>query len=109
MSDEVFPVPEAWAKRAKMDAAAYDAAVQGVESDPEGYWREVAGRLDWTTAPTQIKDVSFAKDDFHIRWYADGVLNVSVNCIDRHLAERGDQVAFISERDDGVSNTLTYR
>jgi acetyl-CoA synthetase len=110
MSDgEVFPVPEAWAKKAHMDAAAYEAAVRRVEEDPEGYWRELAGRLDWIKFPTQIKDVSFAREDFHIRWYADGVLNVSVNCLDRHLATRGDQTAIIWEGDDGEYTTLTYR
>jgi len=94
MSDgEIFPVPEAWAERTHMDAAAYEAAVKRVETDPEGYWRDLAGRLDWIKPPTQIKDVSFNKEDFHIRWYSDGVLNVSANCIDRHLATRGDETA----------------
>ncbi|WP_332769782.1 acetyl-coenzyme A synthetase N-terminal domain-containing protein, partial [Phenylobacterium sp.] len=66
---EVFPVPSAWAKRAHMDAAGYEAAVAQVEADPEAYWRKVAGRLDWITPPTQIKDTSFHKHPFHIRWY----------------------------------------
>jgi acetyl-CoA synthetase len=109
VSDEVFPVPEAWAKRAHMDAAAYDAACQRVEADPQGYWAELARRLDWIKFPTQIKDVSFNREDFHIRWYADGVLNVSVNCVDRHLATRRDQVALIWESDDGKTyDALTY-
>ncbi|MDB5476101.1 MAG: acs [Phenylobacterium sp.] len=109
MSDEVFPVPEAWATRAHMDAAAYEAACRRVEADPQGYWAELAGRLDWIKAPTEIKDVSFDKADFRIRWYADGVLNVSVNCVDRHLATRRDQVAIIWESDDGESyDALTY-
>jgi acetyl-CoA synthetase len=107
---EVFPVPEAWAKKAHMDAAAYEAAVKRVEEDPDGYWRDVAGRLDWMTPFTQVKDTSFHKHPFHIRWYADGVLNVSVNCLDRHIAERGDQVAIIWESDDGeLVERLTYR
>jgi len=107
---EVFPIPEAWAKRAHMDAAGYDAAVARVESDPEGYWRDVAGRLDWISPPTVIKDTSFHKHPFHIRWYADGVLNVSVNCLDRHLETRGDQVAIIWESDEGDQyDSFTYR
>ncbi len=107
---EIFPVPEAWAKRAHMDAAAYEAAVKRVEEDPEGYWRDLAKRLDWMKFPTQIKDTSFHKHPFHIRWYADGVLNVSVNCLDRHLAERGDQVAIIWESDEGDQyDAFTYR
>ena len=110
MSDgEVFPVPKDWAKRALMDPAGYEAAVQRVEQDPDGYWRDVGARLDWMTPFTQVKDVSFNAADFRIRWYADGVLNVSANCIDRHLAKRRDQVAIIWESDDGeISDKITY-
>ena len=110
MSDgQLFPVPEDWAGKAHIDAAAYEAAVARVESDPEGYWRDLAARLDWIKAPTRIKDVSYAKDDFRIRWYEDGVLNVSANCIDRHLPHRKDDVALIFEGDEpGVSDKITY-
>jgi hypothetical protein len=80
---EVFPVPEAWAKNALMGAADYEAAVRRVALDPDGYWTDVAKRLDWMTPFTEVKDVSFDAKDFRVRWYADGVLNVSVNCIDR--------------------------
>ncbi|WP_411288873.1 acetate--CoA ligase [Phenylobacterium sp.] len=107
---EIFPVPEAWAERAHMDAAGYDAACAQAKADPDGYWAGVAGRLDWIKPFTQVKDVSFDAKDFHIRWYADGVLNVSVNCLDRHLAERGDQRALIWESDDPeVYDAFTYR
>ena len=111
MSDgEVFPVPAEWAERAHLDAAAYDAACRRAEEDPEGFWTEIGRRLDWMTPFTQVKDVSFDKDDFRISWYGDGVLNVSVNCLDRHIAARGDQVALIWENDDGsASAALTYR
>jgi acetyl-CoA synthetase len=105
---EVFPVRPEWAKQTHMDAAGYEAAVQRVETDPQGYWADMAKRLDWMTFPTQIKDTSFHKHPFHIRWYADGVLNVSVNCLDRHLAERGDQVAIIWEGDNAEVTTFTY-
>jgi acetyl-CoA synthetase len=106
---EVFPVPEAWAKNALMNAAGYDAAVARVESDPDGYWTDVANRLDWIKPFTEVKDVSFDAKDFRVRWYADGVLNVSVNCIDRHLPERADQAALIWESDDGeTSDVITY-
>ncbi len=110
MSDgQLFPVPEDWAGKAHIDAAAYEAAVARVESDPEGYWCDLAARLDWIKAPTKIKDVSYAKDDFRIRWYEDGVLNVSANCIDRHLPHRKDDVALIFEGDEpGVSDKITY-
>ena len=107
---EVFPVPEAWAKKALMTAEGYAAALARVESDPDGYWHELAGRLDWIRPPTRTKDVSFHREDFHVRWYEDGVLNVSVNCLDRHIPARGDQVALIWEPDDGENGTtLTYR
>ncbi len=110
MSDgQLFPVPEDWAGKAHIDAAAYEAALARVESDPEGWWRDLAARLDWIKAPTKIKDVSYAKDDFRIRWYEDGVLNVSANCIDRHLPHRKDDVALIFEGDEpGVSDKITY-
>jgi acetyl-CoA synthetase len=107
---EVFPVPQAWAERAHMDAAGYEAAWREVEADPEGYWRKVAERLDWIEPFSVVKDVSFDREDFRIRWYADGVLNVSVNCLDRHLATRGEQTAIIFEPDDGEHAVrLSYR
>ena len=110
MSDgEVFPVPKSWAERAHMDAAGYAAAVAEVETNPDAYWTKVAGRLDWIAPFSVVKDVSFNREDFRIRWYADGVLNVSVNCLDRHLATRGDQTAIIWEADDEQWTKVTYR
>jgi acetyl-CoA synthetase len=97
---QVFPVPQAWAARAHMDAAGYEAAVARVESDPDGYWSEVAARLDWIEPFSVVKDVSFEAEDFRIRWYADGVLNACANCLDRHLPHRADDVAIIWEGDD---------
>src|SRR4051794_7699132 len=92
-----------------MNAAAYEAAVARVEADPDGYWTDVARRLDWIKPFTQVKDVSFDKDDFRVRWYADGTLTVPANCIDRHLPERADQVAIIWESDDGsIGDKITY-
>ncbi|MBV9509577.1 MAG: acetate--CoA ligase, partial [Caulobacteraceae bacterium] len=107
--DHLFPVPEAWAQRAYMNAAGYDAAWKQQESDPQGFWSEVAGRLDWIKPFTTAKDVSFDKADFHIRWFADGVLNASVNCLDRHLPHKADDVAIIWEGDDPAdSRRITY-
>ena len=106
---EVFAVPEAWASRAKMDAAGYDAALARVEAEPDKFWSEVARRLDWIKPFSVVKDVSFARDDFHIRWFADGVLNVSANCLDRHLPARAQQTAIIWEGDDPAeSKHITY-
>lgn len=109
MSDEVFPVSAEWAKRALITAENYEAAIRRVESDPEGHWGDLAKRLTWSKPFTQVKDVSFNREDFRIRWFADGELNVSVNCIDRHLPQRQDDVAFIWESDDPeVMSTVTY-
>ena len=106
---QVFPVPDAWAKRAHMDAAGYEAAWKQVERDPEAYWRAVAQRLDWIKPFTEVKDVSYDAKDFRIRWYADGVLNASANCLDRHLPERANDVAIIWEGDDPKdSRKITY-
>ena len=106
---ELYPVPADRAERAHMDAAAYEAARLAARETPDAFWAEQAKRLDWIKPPTVIKDVSFAKDDFHIRWFADGVLNVAYNCIDRHLAERADQTAILFEGDDpSVSGAITY-
>ncbi|MES2861946.1 MAG: acetate--CoA ligase [Pseudomonadota bacterium] len=106
---DLYPVSADWATRAHMDAPAYEAARLAARETPDAFWAEQAQRLDWITAPTIIKDVSFDKDDFRIRWFADGVLNVCFNCVDRHLAERGDQTAIIWEGDDPAqSGGLTY-
>jgi acetyl-CoA synthetase len=107
--DLVFPVPEAWAARAHLSGAGYEAAVRRVENDPQGYWTDVAGRLDWIKPFTIAKDVSFDRENFHIRWYADGVLNACANCLDRHLPARANDVAIIWEGDDPAdSRHITY-
>ena len=91
---EIYPVPSEWSQRARMNSASYEAARTSARQTPDAFWSEQARRLDWMTAPTRIKDVSFDKADFRIRWFEDGVLNVAWNCLDRHLAERGDQTAI---------------
>jgi acetyl-CoA synthetase len=107
--DLVFPVPQDWAARAHMNAAGYEAACRRVEEDPQGYWTDVAGRLDWIRPFTIVKDVSFDRENFRIRWYADGILNASANCLDRHLPARADDVAIIWEGDDPAdSRRITF-
>ncbi|RZJ25007.1 MAG: acetyl-coenzyme A synthetase, partial [Brevundimonas sp.] len=69
-----------------MTAHGYDTARVAARETPEAFWGEQARRIDWMTSPTLIKDVSFDKADFRIRWFADGILNVAWNCLDRHLA-----------------------
>ena len=111
MTDQdLYPVPSEWAQRARMNRAAYEAARAAARETPDAFWSEQARRLDWMTPPTEIKDVSFDKADFRIRWFGDGVLNVAWNCLDRHLAERGDETAILWEGDEPtLSGGLTYR
>jgi acetyl-CoA synthetase len=79
-------------------------------NDPETFWAEQAKALDWTKTPTKIKNVSYTYPDISIKWFEDGELNVSANCIDRHLETRGDQTAILWESDDpDVSKKITYR
>jgi acetyl-CoA synthetase len=110
MSESLIPVPEAWKKRAFMTAAQYDAAYAQSVQDPDGYWGREAARLDWITPFTKVKNASFDPDKLSIKWFEDGALNVATNCIDRHLATRGEQTAIIWEGDDpNVSKHVTYR
>jgi acetyl-CoA synthetase len=92
-----------------MDEAGYEAALERVAKDPDRFWRDVAARLDWIKPFSVVKDVSFDAQDFRIRWFADGVLNACVNCLDRHLPQRADQTALIFEGDDPAdSRAITY-
>ncbi len=77
-------------------------------ADPDGFWLDQAQRLDWITAPTKAGDWSFDEKDFHVHWFDDGVLNVSANCIDRHLESRADQVAIVWEPDDAAEDPRRY-
>jgi len=108
MSDDFFPVPEAWAKDALMDRAARDADYARSIETPHDYWLERAQRLDWITPPTLTNESSFAEADFGVKWFADGVLNVSVNCVDRHLAQRADQTAILWEPDSPDAQPRRY-
>jgi acetyl-CoA synthetase len=106
---DLYPVDPAFAARARLDRAGLEAAREAAAADPERFWAEEATRLDWITPPSRIKDVSFARDDFRIRWFEDGVLNVCFNCVDRHLPTRADQRAILWEGDDPAqSGHLTY-
>ena len=111
MTDEqVFPVPEVLAKTAWIDNDKYLAWYKRSIDDPEGFWGEQGKRLDWIKPYTKVKDVSFQAPNVHIKWFHDGTLNVSANCLDRHLAKRGDQTAILFEGDDpSVSQAITYR
>ncbi len=110
MFREKFPVPEEWANRAWANDAKYQEMYQNSIDDPEGFWGEQGKRLDWIKPYTKVKDTSFDAGDLHVKWYYDGVLNASANCLDRHLEKRGDQVAIIWEGDDPADDDkITYR
>jgi acetyl-CoA synthetase len=108
--NDLFPVPADWAQKALVNEAKYNEMYAQSVEDPEAFWGEHGKRIDWIKPYTEVKDVSYAHEDVHVRWYHNGTLNASVNCLDRHLATRGDQTAIIWEGDDpGDSKTLTYR
>jgi acetyl-CoA synthetase len=111
MSDDIFAVPESWSSAARFDAAARHAAHDRSLNDPDRWWLEQAARLDWIVPPTKASESSFNEADFSIKWFADGQINVAANCLDRHLAERGDAVAILWEPDDPAEATrsFTYR
>jgi len=107
---KLYPVDPEFAAAARMRLDDYTRQYAESINDPEGFWDRVGKRLDWIKPPTRIKDVSFDPKDLHIRWYEDGELNVSANCLDRQLEKRGDKVAIIFEGDDpNNSRKITYR
>ena len=109
MSDQLYPVRADIAAHSHVTAAQFDTMTAQAATTPDAFWAEQANRIAWITPPTQIKDTSF-EGDVHIKWYADGTLNASVSCLDRHLATRPDQVAIIWEGDDPAdSRSVTYR
>ena len=108
MSEALHPVPDGFRARIGPDELAE--LHRRADGAPDAFWLEQARRLDWSRFPSQAGDWSFHKADFGIRWYSDGELNLSVNCLDRHLAARGDRVALIFEPDEpGTGRSLTYR
>ena len=110
MSETLIPVPEEWKKRAFMTRGQYEGAYADSIRDPDGYWGKAAERLDWIKPFTKVKNVSWDPDNLSIKWFEDGALNVSANCIDRHLAKRGNQIAILWEGDDPKdSKHITYK
>ena len=110
MSDKIYAVPAEWASRAWVDDQKYQSMYKRSVEDPEGFWGDVGKRVDWIKPYSKVKNVSYGPGDVSIKWYEDGTLNVCVNCVDRHLQTRGDQVAIIWEGDDPtVDQQITYR
>ncbi|HEX3945341.1 MAG TPA: acetate--CoA ligase [Rhizomicrobium sp.] len=100
MSDTLIPVASEWRERALIDRATYEEMYARSVRDPEGFWQEQAQRIDWIGPFTKVKNVSWDPDNLFIKWFEDGILNVSANCIDRHLQKRAKQTAIIWEPDD---------
>jgi acetyl-CoA synthetase len=110
MSEKIYEVPAEWKKRAIIDDAKYRAMYERSINDPDGFWAEEAKRIHWMKPFTKVKNTSFGPGNVSIKWFEDGFTNVAYNCIDRHLAKRGDQVAIIWEGDDPKDQKyITYR
>ena len=106
----IHPVPAEFAKSANADKAKYEQMYKASIEDNEGFWGEQGKRLDWIKPYTKVKNVNFMVPDVSIKWYEDGTLNASANCIDRHLKTRGDQPAIIWEGDEPTDDkTITYK
>jgi acetyl-CoA synthetase len=107
---KIHPVSKAWAERAYIDQAKYRSMYQRSVEDPDGFWAEEAKRIDWLKPFTKVKNSTYAYPNVSIKWFEDGSLNISANCIDRHLKDRADQVAILWEGDDPAEDkTITYR
>ena len=99
MTDDLYPVPAEWAATGRVTTKNYVSEYARSLDDADAFWLEQAESLEWMAKPTVADQSSFHEVDFGVKWFADGVLNVSVNCIDRHLAARANQVAIVWEPD----------
>ena len=110
MNQKIYTVPEKFAAEARIQRGDNERMYAESIASPDRFWADVAQRIDWIRIPTIIKDTSYQPDDFHIRWFSNGTLNVSANCLDRHLATRSEKTAIIWEGDDPAqSESISYR
>ncbi len=110
MSETVYPVPADFAAASRIRAEDYERLYAEARDNPDAYWLREIDRLDWMKKPTVFGNWSYKEADFGIRWFEDGELNLSVNCIDRHLSTRADQTAIVFEGDEpGEGRSITYR
>ncbi len=110
MSAKIYEVPVAWRRRAMINHARYEEMYAHSIEDPDGFWAEQAGRIDWIKPFTKVKNTSFDPQNVSIKWFEDGTLNAAYNCVDRHLEHRGDQTAILWEGDDPQQDKkVTYR
>jgi len=109
MTDRTFPPSSKFAEKAHANKEKYDKMYAASVTDPDAFWSEHGQRIDWITPFTKVKNTTFEYPDISIKWYEDGELNVCVNCVDRHLAKRGNQTAIIWESDDpNIDKNITY-
>ena len=109
MTDSVFKIPQQFAENAWINSEKYQEMYDWSIRDPEGFWGEQGKRLEWIKPYTKVKDGGYS-DPYHFRWYYDGTLNASVNCVDRHLATHKDKVALLWQGDNPQeSKTVTYQ
>jgi acetyl-CoA synthetase len=109
MSDKMYPPSADFISNAHIDKNKYDAMYAQSINDPDAFWADHGKRIDWIKPFTKIKNVNFTHPDVSIKWFEDGELNVAANCVDRHLATRGDQTAIIWEGDNpDESKHITY-
>jgi acetyl-CoA synthetase len=110
MSDKIYEIPAEWTKRAYVRDADYHRMYERSVADPDGFWAEQAERIHWSKPFTKVKNTSFDPRHVSIKWFEDGSTNAAYNCIDRHLAKRGDQTAIIWQGDDPRdSKKITYK
>ena len=108
--NEKFEVSSEWSAEAQINTDKYNEWYENSLSNNEEFWSEHGKRIDWIKPYTKVKDVSYNKDNFSIKWYYDGTLNASSNCIDRHLKDKADQTAIIWEGDDPAdSKHISYK
>jgi len=109
MSDKVYPVSAEWSQRAFVNEAKYKDMYERSIKDPDGFWGEHGKRIDWIKPYSKVKNTSYDPKNVSIKWFEDGTTNVAMNCIDRHLPKRANQVAIIWEGDDpSESQKITY-
>ena len=106
----IFKVPKKWSNNAYVDKRAYEKKYKLSIQDNDGFWRKEGKRINWIKPYTKIKDVKYSKTDVKIRWYYDGTLNASANCIDRHLDDKKNKTAIIWVGDDPKdSKQISYK
>jgi len=111
MSDKIYPVPAAFTGTSLLTPESYESIYAASIKDPDAFWGTMGKRLDWIKEYKKVKNVSWDKNDLYVKWYEDGILNVTENCLDRHLEKRGDKTAIIWEPDspNSAARKLTYR